>query len=240
MKSCSLGYENLLLLEKPPASVDGQEVMIRFRGIAAQQALLRRDQLLQLQKDWFGPKGRFAVFFSQISRMGRQAPLLDDVLSLTDKSRIKQADQALGFVLGKANRRRPTVNPFKGGSRLYLCCVIFDPSTTFTLCERYAANEALLERDSHFFSKLIGTTRSDVERRIAFLGLIEHFDQLLPVEKCLYSDGYREVHQAHLDREEALYGQLKLEAPISVLLTRMSVAQLLNQIRRPVLARPNR
>jgi hypothetical protein len=235
MNACLTAPKKAFCLEHLPADADDDpEVWARFHDIEARQANLSNARLCQLHRNWFGKAGVFAGFFAEITRMGRQSPLLNDAAALRDRRRLMSAERALVFVLAKVNRRPLTGNPFKGRSRGYLCCVIFDQSSDFTLCERYAAYEALREEDSRYFAKLIQTIRIRGDRRVVFRGLIEHFSQSLPVERCVYSPGYREAHQAHLDREEILHGPLKLSEPLSVLLRRMTALELNEHIVNPV------
>ena len=89
------------------------------------------------------------------------------------------------------------------------------------------------QSDSDFFIKLIATTRGVTERRVVFRGLLEHYDRLLPIEKSIYPEAYRDVQQTHLDREEGLYGALILGDSLQNLLTRMTPLELLKQIKAP-------
>lgn len=43
------------------------------------------------------------------------------------------------------------------------------------------------------------------------MGLLEHFDALLPIEQSIYPVDYRLAQQRHTDQEEALYGRLELK-----------------------------
>jgi hypothetical protein len=143
---------------------------------------------------------------------------------------LQEAEQAVAFALAQSNRRMAAINPFAGLRREALCVVVFDDSGTYTLVERYAAYQAVRQSDADIFIKLIATTRGVVERRIVFRGLLEHYDRLLPIEKSIYPEGYRSVQQGHLDREEALYGPLKMEDDILTLLATMSAAELLERV----------
>lgn len=224
---------NRTLTSKPlPAMAPNDaDVTARFNLLVDQQALLSSGHLETLHKQWLGPQGIFATFSAEIDRLGRQAPALDEVDMLADEARAHLAERAVVFALAKSNRRSAVVNPFRGLSREALCCVVFDDCGVYTLVERYAAYEAMRQCDSDFFIKLIATTRGVVERRIVFRGLLEHYDRLLPVEKSIYPDAYRETQQAHLDREEVLYGPLMLADNLVVLLQTISPIELLEQVR---------
>lgn len=204
-----------------------------FQQLVDEQSRLSRDQLSELHKQWLGPHGVFATFSAEVERLGRQAPALDDLSSLGSTERMNQAERAVAFALAQSNRRRATNNPFGSRSRQDLCCVVFDDSRAYTLAERYAAYEAMRQSDSDFFIKLIATTRGVTERRIVFHGLLEHYDRLLPIEKSIYPEAYRDVQQAHLDREEGLYGPLMLGDSLHNLLTRMTPLELLKQVKTP-------
>lgn len=208
-------------------------VMADFRRLVDTQIGLSDDQLNALHRHWLGPQGVFACFSAQIERLGRQAPSLEDLGQLDSPQRAAQAERAIAFALAQSNRRNAVSNPFSGRTRADLCCVVFDEGAAYTLVERYAAYESMRHSDSEFFIKLIATTRGVVERRIVFRGLLEHFDRLLPVEKSIYPAAYREVQQAHLDREEALYGPLLLNEDVITLLESISPLELLSQIQQP-------
>lgn len=204
-----------------------------FQRLLDRQGAMSRDQLQAIHRQWFGPQGLFATFCAEIERMGRQAPSLDDLTRLGSARRRQQAELAVAFALAQSHRRGAAHNPFNGRKREALCCVIFDESGAYALVERYAAYEALRQGDSEFFIKLIATTRGVVERRIVFKGLLEHFDRLLPLEKSIYPGAYREVQLAHLEREEGLYGPLKLEDSLVTLLETVTPLDLLKQIQSP-------
>ena len=208
---------------------DPVQVNAQFGELIRRQTAMSREQLNALHRKLLGPKGIFVELASQIERMGRQAPLLDDVGRLNEP-RSRQAEKTVAFVLSQVNRRSSAYNPFRGRTRNYLCCVVFCDPSEFTLVERYAAYEALRQRDSDLFIKLIATTRGVQERRIVFRGLLEHFDSLLPLEKCFYPPTYRDAQQQHLDREEEMYGPLILEDSLTVLLQKNTPHQLLKQI----------
>jgi hypothetical protein len=205
-------------------------IQVKFLNLAEQQTALSSDRLYQRQNELFGPDGLFASFSTQVAREGRQAAVFNDVSQIQDQHRLKVVEQAVGFALSRHHRCDAVANPFRDKSREALCCMVCDETTLFTMAERYAAYEAIRQLDSSFFTKLIATTRGVVERRIVFLGLLEHFDRLLPVEQSIYPDNYRAVQQRHLDREEALYGTLELSKPLSELLGEMAPLKLLKKI----------
>lgn len=214
----------------PRPLVTDRQVKIHFKRMVNQQAALEKDHLYALHKQWFGPRGLLPTFCAEIEQLGRQAPALDDLNAIESPQRLQEAELALVFALAQSNRRGAVTNPFSGRKREALCCAVFDESGAYTLVERFAAYEAIRQGDSEFFIKLIATTRGVVERRIVFRGLLEHFDRLLPLEKSIYPAAYREVQQAHLDREEGLYGPLMLDDSVVVLLQKMSPVDLLKQV----------
>jgi hypothetical protein len=201
-----------------------------FCQLTAQQTLLSREQLCDLQAERLGPLGLFARYSRQVARYGSQATVFDDLPELTGWEHMDRAEQAVEFVLGHHQRGRTRQNPFDGLPREVLCCVVFDDAAAFTLTERFAASEALRHSDGQYFSKLIATTRHTVERRIVFMGLLEHYDALLPIEQCIYPVDYRHAQQQHLDREEALYGKLELEKSVAQLLGKYSPRRLLENL----------
>jgi hypothetical protein len=206
------------------------DVSIAFQQLVDEQSQLSRDQLSELHKQWLGPHGVFATFSAEVERLGRQAPALDDLSSLGSAERTDEAERAVAFALAQSNRRRAANNPFGSRSRQALCCVVFDETGAYTLAERYAAYEAMRQSDSDFFIKLIATTRGVTERRVVFRGLLEHYDRLLPIEKSIYPEAYRDVQQAHLDREEGLYGPLILGDSLVAIFETVTPKDLLNQI----------
>jgi len=213
---------------------DEDPVMIAFHDLVHEQASLGSDSLVELHRMWLGPRGVFAALSAEIEHMGRQAPGLDDVQLLETPQRIEAAERAIAYALAKSNRRVATVNPLRGRSREALCCIAFDEYAGYTLVERYTAYEAIRESDSAFFIKLIATTRGVSERRIVFRGLLEHYDRLMPLEKCIFPLGYRAVQQAHLEREEAARGGWMFEDDVLTLLEKMTPLELLRQVMAPV------
>ena len=210
---------------------DADETLEQFRQLSARQAMQTVEQLCELQSRLMGPVGLFSRLTRQLGEQGRQAPVLADLASLDENcERHAQAEQALQFALGLHWRREPTDNPYAGLQREFLCCVVFDEHTPYTLVERYAASAALRQNDCEYFARLIATTRDTVERRIVFLGLLEHFDGLLPVERSIYPVNYRAAQQSYLDNEERTYGKLVLEHPVKELLARHSTDWVLTHI----------
>jgi len=231
MKSMTLQIATSEPLKQPCIDADfNVDASSAFQRLVDEQSQLSREQLSELHKQWLGPHGVFATFSAEVERLGRQAPALDDLSSLGSPERMNQAERAVAFALAQSNRRRATNNPFGSRSRQDLCCVVLDESCAYTLAERYAAYEAMRQSDSDFFIKLIATTRGVTERRIVFHGLLEHYDRLLPIEKSIYPEAYRDVQQTHLDREEGLYGALILGDSLVAIFETVTPKELLNQI----------
>ncbi|OUM09425.1 hypothetical protein BW686_01695 [Pseudomonas syringae] len=196
----------------------GLNLTTDFHRLATRQAALSVVQLVEQQAQLSGPVGVFVKLSRQLRSSGRLSPLLQDVERLKGRKRQWLAERAVQFALGKHCRRPEVDNPFKDRLREDLCCIVFDDASMHTLVERYAAFEALRRQDGEYFVKLIATTRNTVERRLVFHGLLEHFDRLLPIEKSIYPLDYRAVQLAYLEQEEALYGKLIMEQPITALL----------------------
>jgi hypothetical protein len=209
---------------------DDDEVMAEFKRLVEQQSVMCPDALCELHKQWLGPRGIFASFDKEIEQLGRQAPSLLELDLIEDDLRLQQAEPALAFVLAQSNRRGAVKNPFLGLRRERLCCLAFDESAGLTLVERYAAYEALRQCDSAYFIKLIATTRGVSERRIVFRGLLDHYDCLMPLERCIYPATYRDSQQAHLDREEVVHGPLAFDESVMKLLEKMTPLNLLKLI----------
>ena len=218
------------LKQQPIEAHHSSDVSTAFQQLVDEQSQLSRDQLSELHKQWLGPHGIFATFSAEVERLGRQAPALDDLCSLGSAERTNEAERAVAFALAQSNRRRAANNPFGLRSRQDLCCVVFNETGAYTLAERYAAYEAMRQSDSDFFIKLIATTRGVTERRVVFRGLLEHYDRLLPIEKSIYPEAYRDVQQTHLDREEGLYGPLILGDSLAAIFETVTPKELLNQI----------
>jgi hypothetical protein len=218
------------LKQQPIEAHHSSDVSTAFQQLVDEQSQLSRDQLSELHKQWLGPHGIFATFSAEVERLGRQAPALDELCSLGSAERTNEAERAVAFALAQSNRRRAANNPFGSRSRQDLCCVVFNETGAYTLAERYAAYEAMRQSDSDFFIKLIATTRGVTERRVVFRGLLEHYDRLLPIEKSIYPEAYRDVQQTHLDREEGLYGPLILGDSLAAIFETVTPKELLNQI----------
>lgn len=217
---------------EPKADIDQAEdpVMLAFHDLVHEQAAYGMSHLRELHRIWLGPRGLFATLNVEIEQLGRQAPGLDDLQTLKCPEHLERAEGAVAFALAKSNRRVPAANPFRGLAREALCCIAFDETSGYTLVERYVAYEAMRQADSEFFIKLIATTRGVSERRIVFRGLLEHYDRLMPLEKCIFPDDYRSIQQAYLTQEEALNGPLQFDDDVGVLLEKMSPLQLLKRI----------
>jgi hypothetical protein len=206
------------------------ETCQRYQQLAARQSILSRARLCEQQAALLGPGGIFSKLSRQVAAQGRQAPALNNVPELENALHEQQANKAVEFMLGLHHRRARSGNPFHSLSRQALCCVVFDDFAQHTLAERFAACEALRQRDSLYFAKLIATTRHTVERRLVFIGLLEHFDALLPIEQSIYPLDYRRAQQRHLEQEEKLYGQLQLDRSVSELLEEHSPQWLLDNL----------
>lgn len=200
------------------AFLPGADIRQLFTLLAAKQGGLSKSQLCDLQAWLLGPQGSLEKFSLQVSRVGRKAPGLDHSQVPGGARHRQLAEKSAHFVLALHHRYKATTNPFSGMSRRLLCCVVFDDAAPYTLAERFAAAQALRQQDSEYFAKLIATTRHTVERRLVFIGLLEHFDALMPIERSIYPLDYRTVQQGHLNREEALYGPLKLDRPVAELM----------------------
>jgi hypothetical protein len=195
--------------------------------LAARQARLSKPELQDLQGRIVGPRGILAAFSIQVAEQGRQAPYLQILPESTDPTRLMLAEKALEFALGCQQRRASGENPFADLPRASLCCIVYDDLGPYNLAERYAASEELRTFDGQFFARLIATTHETVERRVVFKGLLEHFDALLPVEQSIYPEGYRDVQQRYLEREERLYGTLTLDKPLSEIFAEQTPESLL-------------
>lgn len=215
---------------RPDPHLSGIKVMAEFQQLAARQSAIPFPLLAEQQARLSGPAGQFAKLSRQVKEQGRQAPVFEDSAGIRGRKRQALCEDVVQFVLGVHHRRPPADNPFQGLPREHLCCVVFDDTAPYSLIQRYAAHDALRQHDSEYFAQLIATTRDTVERRIVFHGLLEHFDRLLPIEKSIYPLDYRAVQQTHLDHEEALYGKLTLEQPVSVLLKTRTPQWLLDNL----------
>jgi hypothetical protein len=212
-------------------ATDDCDTRAGFDALVIRQSSLCTASLRNLQAQLLGPQGMFCGFSMAVAQEGRQADALGDVPELEHRERIASAERVVEFVLGQHHRRATVQNPFNDKSREFLCCVVYDEMAPYALVERYAALEALRQQDSEFFAALIATTRGTVERRVVFHGLLEHFDALLPVERCIYPENYRKVHQRHLDQEELLYGKLELGMPVRQFLREFSLEYLLQYLK---------
>ncbi|MCI8209432.1 hypothetical protein AUC61_07785 [Pseudomonas sp. S25] len=194
------------------------DVVLGFQQLVARQVATTKARLCDQQAALLGPQGKLSIFSRQVATQGRQAPGLVNLPEFDDVERQQEVEKAVDFALGFHQRRTLSANPFHDLSRSLLCCMVFDDLADYTLAERFAAYEALRQRDSQYFIKLIATTRHTVERRLVFTGLLEHFDALLPIEQSIYPAHYRRAQQKHLEREEAVYGRLELKRTVSELL----------------------
>lgn len=212
------------------SQVSEADCLLAFRKLSQRQARMSAKKLNELHDRMLGPKGVFVRLGRGLEQLGRQTPLLDDMAQLCGAERRTLADRAACYALDYHNRRTVSWNPYRAASRERLCWMIYDKNAPFIMVERYVALLALHQRDGAFFSRLIETTRGSVERRIMFRGLLEHHDALLPVERSVYPATYRAAQQSHLEREEAVYGPLKLTQPVSKLLEAGGPKRLLRRV----------
>jgi hypothetical protein len=212
------------------AFLPGADSRQLFNLLAAKQRALAKPQLCDLQAWLLGPQGSLEKFSRQVLRVGRKARGLDHSSAPGGARHRQLAEKSAHFVLALHRRYKLTTNPFSGMNRRLLCCVVFDDAAPYTLAERFAAAQALRQHDSEYFAQLIATTRHTVERRLVFIGLLEHFDALMPIEQSIYPLDYRTVQQGHLNREEAIYGPLQLDKPVMELLEEHSPKWLLENL----------
>lgn len=216
-------------VDRPLEGFSEAQCQAHYQALAQQQQALPRAGLEARHASLIGPRGQFALLVQELETLGRQAPTLVDLVELGSRELRTRADKALSFVFGHQRLRPPAPNPYRGLSRERLCCMVYDEQAGFTLIERYAALVTLRQHDTHYFSRLIDTTRKTVERRLVFRGLLEHFDALLPIERCIYPASYREAQLRHLQQEEQIYGPLELGQPMAVLVARHSISTLLKK-----------
>jgi hypothetical protein len=201
-----------------------------FSLLARKQGALPKSQLCDLQARLLGPQGALETFARQVSKVGRKARGLDHSSVPGGARHRLLAEKSAHFTLAMHRRYKATANPFSEKHRTSLCCVVFDDAAPYTMAERFAAMQSLRQQDSTYFARLIATTRHTVERRLVFIGLLEHFDALMPIEQSIYPLDYRTVQQSHLNREEALYGPLKLDKSVMELFAEHSPEGLLDNI----------
>ena len=151
------------------------------------------------------------VFSDSVHGLGKVGLAANNLPNTEDADRLQLAQRAIDFAVAVHNYPpKKAENPFSGLDRKLLTSIIYDDTGYYAEAERYAAHYAAQQMDEDYFSGIIATLGSG-DRRSFFEGAIEHFDNLSPVEKSIYPDGYREALQGYFNEEdERLAGFLEL------------------------------
>jgi hypothetical protein len=169
-------------------------------SVAERQASMSKSELNSLYN-----KGQSDIYnFSQFISKGNYNK--DDLLPKTDDpSRLDLGQKALDYAI--ARHQSPpgkAANPFAGMARNDLSVVVYDDSGTYTDAERFAAYAELSRQDEAYFSKLFVRITNGGDNRFLFKSILDYFDELPPVEKSAYPDGYRDsidsLYQEQLDQ----------------------------------------
>jgi hypothetical protein len=167
---------------------------------AERQASISQGQLKQLHNNTWSD----IYSFSQL--LGSRNYEKDQLLPQTDDpARLELGKKSLEYAIA-LHQSNPgnAPNPFAGMARNDLSAVVYDETGTYTIAERYAASAELRMQDEAYFSKLATKITNGGDNRVFFKSILEYFDELLPVEKSAYPDGYRgsidRLYQEQLDQ----------------------------------------
>ena len=164
------------------------------------QAAMSQGELKQLHSSTWSD----IYNFSQL--LGSKNYNKDDLLPQTDDpARLELGKKSLEYAIS-LHQSPPgnASNPFAGMARNDLSAVVYDDSGTYTMAERYAASAELRMQDEAYFSSLSAKLTNGGDNRDFFKSILDYFDDLPPVEKAAYPDGYRDsidsLYQEQLDQ----------------------------------------
>ena len=136
----------------------------------------------------------------------------DDLLPKTDDSeRSALGQQSLNYAIGHS--QIPTKNfpnPFGGMARNDLSAIVYGDNDTYTEAERYAAYAELSKQDETYFSQLYAKVTNGGDNREIFKGIMDYFDELPPVEKSAYREGFRDSIDSLYQEQTKQWGPLTL------------------------------
>lgn len=128
-----------------------------------------------------------------------------------DPARLALGQKALDYVIGlHKSPPKHLPNPFAGMARNSLSAVTYDDSGAYTTAERFAAWAELRAQDEAYFSKLATKITNGDDRREFYKGVLDHFDDLPPVEKSAYPNGYRDTNERLYQEQLEKWGPLAL------------------------------
>ena len=136
----------------------------------------------------------------------------EDLLPKTDDSeRSKLGQESLNYAIGLSQIPTKNVpNPFSGMARNDLSAIVYSDNGSYTDAERYAAYGELSKQDEAYFSQLYAKVTNGGDNRDIFKGIMDYFDELPPVEKSAYREGFRESIDSLYQEQTEQWGPLVL------------------------------
>lgn len=159
-------------------------------------------------------KGQRNIYsFGQLIAAGNYSK--EDLLPKSDDpDRLALGRQSLDYAIGLAQRPPKNVpNPFEGMARNDLSAIVYDDSGAYTDAERYAAYGALSKQDEAHFSRLYAKVTNGGDNREIFKSIMDYFDDLPPVEKASYPDGFRDSIDSLYQEQTEQWGSLAFIKP---------------------------
>ena len=156
-------------------------------------------------------KGQRDVYdFGQIIAGGNYNK--EDLLPRTDDAgRLALGQKSLDYAIGLSQIPSKNVpNPFGGMARNDLSVIVYGDNDAYTEAERYAAYAELSKQDETYFSQLYAKVTNGGDNRQIFKGIMDYFDELPPVEKAAYREGFRDSINSLSQEQTAQWGPLAL------------------------------
>lgn len=188
-------------------SISSSAQALYVQGSASErQSTMSQSELKQLHSSTWSDIYNFS------HRLASRSYSEDELLpQTTDPDRLELGKKSLEYAVslhqspqGKAS------NPFAGVARSDLSAVVYDDSGTYTMAERYAASVELRAQTTEYFSGLSTKLTNGGDNREFFKSILDYFDDLSPVEKAAYPDGYRESIDGFYQEEQKKWGLFDL------------------------------
>jgi hypothetical protein len=144
-----------------------------------------------------GPTSNSVRLSTQMNSQGKTSELLMQKPLDTSPERLAKAEKIASFVFIQHTTLNRTGNPYDGLSRDELSNIYYDETGNHTPAERYLAGFTRQVKDFEFLTRNTGNSGTSYRAQIAF------YDARSPVERSMYSEGYREQLVSFLEQAEA-------------------------------------
>jgi hypothetical protein len=99
-------------------------------------------------------------------------------------------------------------NPYAGYSREALSSILYEESDAYTDSEKYAAAAEQQRQDFVHFSALYANNATSDDHRQMYVGILDFYSKLSPVEQSAYPPDYQQQIGEYLRQEETIFGVL--------------------------------